>query len=226
MRIRSIKPEFFKDEELAELPPLVRLLFIALWGMADCEGRLSDRPKRIKVEALPYDDVDCDVALSLLHKAHFIVRYRVRGERYIQVTNFLKHQRITGKEAESQSLIPGMSSEASEVFEGNTGGAPETTGREGKGKEGNGVVLSASRNEAFDRFWSEYPRKNAKQDAIKAFMKNGCYDLLETILAAVRSHKKSDEWLRNSGQYVPYAATWLNGKRWEDELMAHCHYVT
>ena len=52
-RIRSIKPEFFLDEELAELSPLTRLLFVGLWTLADCEGRLEDRPKRIRAQLHP-----------------------------------------------------------------------------------------------------------------------------------------------------------------------------
>ena len=51
-RTRSIKPSFFDNEILGDLPPLTRLLFIGLWGIADREGRLEDRPKRIKKELL------------------------------------------------------------------------------------------------------------------------------------------------------------------------------
>ena len=60
-RARNIKPSFFTNDVLAEIDPLGRLLFIALWTMADREGRLEDRPKRIKAEALPYDDANADV---------------------------------------------------------------------------------------------------------------------------------------------------------------------
>ena len=55
-RSRNIKPGIMANEDLAELGAIERLLFIYLWMLADKEGRLEDRPKRIKVEALPYDD--------------------------------------------------------------------------------------------------------------------------------------------------------------------------
>ena len=69
MRIRTIKPDFFKHDKVSDLKPLARLLFISLWCLADRRGRLEDRPKRIKVECLPYDDCDVDALLWELHSA-------------------------------------------------------------------------------------------------------------------------------------------------------------
>jgi 5-methylcytosine-specific restriction endonuclease McrA len=77
----------------------------------------------------------------------------------------------------------------------------------------------AAQRERFDRFWTAYPRKTAKQDAMKAFARLNPDDaLLDTILTALEKHKKSDQWTRDSGQYIPHPATWLNGKRWTDEM--------
>ena len=101
MRARSLKPGFFKNEQLAELPPLTRILFQGLWCMADRRGRLEDRPKRIKAEVLPYDDWDVDSALNDLARTGFIVRYQVNGKRYIQVVNFERHQSPHVREPES-----------------------------------------------------------------------------------------------------------------------------
>ena len=106
-RARNIKPGFFDNEILGELPALTRLLFIGLWCLADREGRLQDRPKRIKKELLGYDDVtadDVDAMLQQLNDNGFIQRYEIAGEQYIQVTNFLKHQNPHCKE--QASVIP------------------------------------------------------------------------------------------------------------------------
>jgi hypothetical protein len=103
-RSRNIKPGFFKNEELAEIEPLGRILFEGLWCLADREGRLEDRPKRIKAEVLAYDDCDVDNLLEQLHKRGFIVRYEVDGKRYIQVTNFVRHQKPHPNE--KPSVIP------------------------------------------------------------------------------------------------------------------------
>ena len=114
-RIRTIKPDFFLNEEVAELSLYARLTFIGLWTLADKEGRLEDRPKRIKAQLLPYDDCDMDAILNELHcaNAHFITRYvaqdctpNAQKCAYIQVRNFTKHQRISGSEAQYDSRIP------------------------------------------------------------------------------------------------------------------------
>lgn len=91
-RARSIKPGFFKNDQLAELPMSDRLLFSGLWMLADREGRLEDRPKRIKAEIFPYDDVDVDGCLSRLNDAGFITRYCVGSERFICIPTWLRHQ--------------------------------------------------------------------------------------------------------------------------------------
>lgn len=91
-RARNIKPSFFKNEQLVELPMATRLLFIGLWTLADREGRLEDRPKRIKMEIFPGDSIDVDKALAELDAEGFIQRYEVGGELYIQILAFAKHQ--------------------------------------------------------------------------------------------------------------------------------------
>lgn len=108
-RTRSIKPGFFDNEVLGGLPPLTRLLFIGLWCIADREGRLEDRPKRIKKTLLGYDDVstsDVSKMLQALHDAGFIIRYTIDGEEYIQVVNFAKHQNPHVKEKPSEIPAP------------------------------------------------------------------------------------------------------------------------
>lgn len=104
-RARNIKPGFFTNDELADVPPLGRLLFIGLWTVADREGRLEDRPRRIKAEVLPYDDCNVDDLLSVLERCGFIVRYRTDDGAYIQVLNFLKHQKPHPNEAAS-AIVP------------------------------------------------------------------------------------------------------------------------
>lgn len=92
-RARNIKPAIMDNERLAELPFEARLLFVYLWMLADREGRLEDRPKRIAAQALPYDrSTDVGAMLDSLHKAGFIERYEAQGVACIQVVNFKKHQ--------------------------------------------------------------------------------------------------------------------------------------
>ena len=70
----------------------------------------------------------------------------------------------------------------------------------------------------FARFWSVYPRHEAKQTALRAFQKiNPDESLLETMLSAIARFKETAQWQENGGQYIPHPATWLNQHRWEDE---------
>jgi len=91
-RARNIKPGFFRNADLVELPYEARLLFIGLWTIADRSGRLEDRPKQIKMELFPADSIDCDALLSMLQAIKMIERYEHGGARLIQVVNFDKHQ--------------------------------------------------------------------------------------------------------------------------------------
>ncbi|CUJ51602.1 conserved phage C-terminal domain-containing protein [Achromobacter xylosoxidans] len=91
-RSRNIKPGFFKNEDLAECTPWARLCFAGLWCLADREGRLEDRPKRIKGELFPYDTVDVEPLLQELERFNFIHRYEIDGFKAIQILEFAKHQ--------------------------------------------------------------------------------------------------------------------------------------
>lgn len=102
-RARNLKPGFFKNEDLAECSAWARLCFAGLWTLADREGRLEDRPKRIKGELFAFDSFDVEPLLCELEKRSFIVRYEIDGERFIQVSKFLTHQ--TPHYSEKPSVI-------------------------------------------------------------------------------------------------------------------------
>ena len=71
----------------------------------------------------------------------------------------------------------------------------------------------------FDEFWAAYPNKKAKEPARKAFNKLKLQDgEFADILTALSAHKQSTQWTKDNGQFIPLPATWLNQRRWEDEL--------
>ena len=74
-------------------------------------------------------------------------------------------------------------------------------------------------NNIFAQFWAAYPRHEAKQTALKAFEKiNPDEELLAKMLSAIEKQKRTSQWQENNGQYIPHPATWLNQRRWEDEV--------
>lgn len=91
--------------------------------------------------------------------------------------------------------------------------SPPTFPRRGSGRK------KSADMDGFALFWQEYPRKAAKAAALKAWQKlNPSPDLVERILAHVRDHKRSPDWIKDGGQFVPHPATFLNGRRWEDDI--------
>jgi DNA-binding transcriptional ArsR family regulator len=76
-----------------------------------------------------------------------------------------------------------------------------------------------SLSNGFDQFWKLYPRKVDKTKAHKAWSKLSMTpDLFTTITAALARQRTSIDWLKSGGQFIPHATTWLNGRRWEDEV--------
>jgi hypothetical protein len=87
---------------------------------------------------------------------------------------------------------------------------------------GKGVIGGKGKGVLFTEFYSKYPRKVAKKDAIKAFNKLAITgDLFSKIMLALEKAINSSDWKKDNGQFIPYPATWLNGGRWEDETITN-----
>lgn len=105
-RQRMLSPKFFTDARVVVLPPLARLLFQGLWCEADREGRLPDEPIDLKIRLLPMDAADVDQMLSSMAGVGLVDRYVVKGRRFLQIRNFLKHQKPHPREP--ASVLPPM----------------------------------------------------------------------------------------------------------------------
>lgn len=101
-RSRNIKPGLFANELLGEADPLTVLAFVGLWTLADKEGRLECRPKKIRAQLFPYrPDIDINSSLEWLMNESFISCYCANDESYIQILNWSKHQSPHHKEIDS-----------------------------------------------------------------------------------------------------------------------------
>lgn len=116
-RARNIKPSFFQNEELGELSPITRLAFIGMWTIADYKGCIEFRPKRLKVQLMPYDNCDFEEIANDLDKSGLIAIYSVGVQKYIKILKFEQHQNPHKNERDAGSDIPDFDPEA------NTGGA-------------------------------------------------------------------------------------------------------
>ncbi len=244
-RIRYIKPEFFSDENIAELPMAARLLFQGLWCLADRAGRLEDRPKYIKAMVFPYDDIDAEAMLTLLNSGskRFIRRYQADDKRFIQIINFEKHQKPHHTEKASDLPAPPIETEAPCSLTVNPplpdGKTPALMGK-GMGME-KGSKLSSSAYAAdahlpvsgkplpdqqnlkntypqdFDTFWQAYPRKVGKAAALKRWKTHN--PPLTEVLKALEVQRGCAQWQDIS--LIPHPETWINKRRWEDDPAAY-----
>lgn len=241
MRARNIKPGFFDNEKLAELPALTRILYIGLWCYADREGRFEWRPKRIKANILPYDDCDIEEMLMSLHVMSFIDIYTTGNDRFGRIPKFREHQNPHPHEAKSRLPEPPENAEENQCDEmslhvikchemspkcnadslipdiKNTplppkGGESEKPKRKRREKEPEPYSLE------FEQAWIVYPRKDRKRpafDAWKKAIKRGMP--VADMPAHIESRMFEPDWRRESGRFIPHMATWLNADGWLDE---------
>lgn len=105
-RIRTIKPEFPQSESMGKISRDARLCFIELWTIADDSGRLRAASRMLASLLFPYDDDApglINTWLDELEREGCITRYIVDGHNYIQIANWLSHQKI---DKPSKSLFP------------------------------------------------------------------------------------------------------------------------
>lgn len=229
-RIRTIKPEFFTSEDIVSLSPLARLLYVALWCEADKEGRMVWKPRTFKLRYLPADNCSAEDLCAELIEAGLVVLYEDGA--YAYIPKFARHQHINPRE--SASVLPEPDARAQKstrkqrVTTRHDASAREDdaqVGREGKGKEGEGMnnppsprKRGSAGDDGFDAFWAAYPNKTAKQAAAKAFEKlSPSADLLDEMLQAIARQKTWPKWVKDGGQYIPNPSTWLNGGEWANQ---------
>ena len=212
MRARNIKPGFFKNEDLAECDLSARLLFIGLWCLADREGRLEYRPRKIKAEVFPYDNFSMEKLIKQLVDKNFIQLYTVNSQNYILILNFNKHQNCRVKEQPSTIPAPCLSGVDNQPSTIQAALNPESPLL-------NPEPPLLNMSDDFLEFWKLYPNKTEKKYTWKCWQKlNGTRPPIELLLAAIR---KQIEWRKNAnGEFRAEwknPATWLNKGCWDDE---------
>lgn len=118
----------------------------------------------------------------------------------------------------SEAKLPNKEKEKEEEKEEDNNPLPATQcSPTGKGRKGKPPKEPP---EAFKLFWEEYPRKESRQEALKSWLKlNPSPELAEVIIQHIRQRKETWDWQKDGGQFVPYAATFLNQQRWEDAIV-------
>lgn len=235
MRIRSIKPEFWRSDDITALDWETRLLFIGLWSYVDDNGVGLDKLAAITADLFA-GDLEEDApetfarvsrGLQKLQETGRITRYIADGKSYLHITNWGKHQRIdhpnraryplpTSENAELRESFATISRETSETL---ATGTEEQGNRGTKKTSSNRRLDKTAAHPRFPEFWSTYPRREAKQEASKKFT------------AITKAGLDPQTLIDAAGRYAAYVAkagrerekiklptTWLNQGCWEDEL--------
>ena len=141
-RIRTVKPELFRHEGLYELEAEtglpIRLTWCALPTVCDREGRFKWKPRQLKLDILPYDEIDFSRVLDVLLSRGFIRKYEHEGKDYGWIPTFKTHQVINNRESASTLPAPDESEDLTRdprVGDASTTPLDSTQG-EGKGREG------------------------------------------------------------------------------------------
>lgn len=140
-RIRTVKPELFKHEALFDaeretgLP--LRVAYIGLFTVADREGRFHWRPRALKTDVLPYDEIEFSRVLDALATRGFVCRYASQGAEYGFIPSWHRHQVVNNREAPSE--LPQPPEIIDEDDASSTREARDTDIDKGKGREGKGT---------------------------------------------------------------------------------------
>jgi hypothetical protein len=136
-RIRTTKPEFWKDEKIGRLSLRARLLFMATWNFADDMGTARAMPAYLRAEIFPYDDaslVEITAALGELEREDLVRVFQDQGQSYLSIHHWARHQRINNPSGAKYPDPPRNLWDSVSP----TVALPEGYHGEGKGREGSG----------------------------------------------------------------------------------------
>jgi hypothetical protein len=218
-RIRTIKPEFFSHEVLASKSAHSRLLAIGLLTIADCEGRLRWVPMQVHAQVFPWEAPgeafdSIEVLLGELIECDYVTHYEISGKRYVEINNFTKHQRISGKEAMYGSKLPpppgkssnspGKQGEALQCFpEKHPGASPDALQRSGGARIGSRkkeVGTEEQRNRKEEAAAAAAPAKCPTVSEVREYVKES--NLAGVDPEAFHDHYQANGWRQSNGQLI------------------------
>ena len=221
---RFIKEKCRSSRTLESLTDFEERLFWRLLTVVDDFGRFDANPQVVRSLCFPLNPGKRALAnvrkcLQKLSNSFTLLLYQINGVEYGQLVNFEEYQ---GKPRAKVSKFPDPPKDQLESMLANVSRCSQMLP--------SSVFVSESESESesvpvdksvgFEKFWIAYPRKVGKQLALKSWETlNPQNGQVELILQAVETQKTWHAWTKDGGQFIPYPATWLNQRRWEDELV-------
>lgn len=230
MRIRSIKPEFWSSDDIAELEWDDRLLFIGLWSYVADSGVGRDNPKLITADLFPLEDDPIETlatvsrGLARLSEAGLITRYEVKGKRYLHINEWTAHQRI---DKPTRSPFPPPTCEDAVIVEPSRPARESSRygardlGNEGARERGSKGSSSDKSDQTdylarFDEFWDAYDNKLGRKKCEPAFAEAIKAGNDPALLISAAGYYVA--WCQRNQVFQKNPLTWLNGEHWRDEL--------
>jgi hypothetical protein len=227
MRIRSIKPEFWRSDDVTKLPWDDRLLFIGLWSYVDDNGVGLDKLAAVTADLFA-GDLERDSSetfarvsrgLQNLFEAGRIIRYTIEGKAYLEIVNWEKHQRIDKPNKERYPRHDAENTVIQDQFATPSRQSRETLapvtgeqGNRGTGEQRKEKTCPVGPDEFID-WYLEYPRKEARAAAERAYTKARKTATAEQLVAGAIRYAQDPN---REAQYTKLPATWLNSGCWED----------
>lgn len=216
----------FDDEKirLIESMPEGDAILVTWIKLLTLAGKTNDSGTIYLTETIPYTE---DMLSTICRRPLQIIRLALQTfeklemiaieNGIINIVNWEKHQNIERLQQireQTRTRVARFREKQRLLSEPVTLRNAEVT-QQNKNKNKNIYMLK----NGFNLFWERYPKKLAKRDAERAFDKiNPDEKLFNLILEKLELYKQSEAWLKDGGQFIPYPATWLNGRRWEDEI--------
>lgn len=174
-------------------------------------------------------EAQIEKAVANLAMSGMVTLYMVDGEPYLAFPNWDKHQQIRAKTSKFPAPEDGIlvhDIKCNQMISDDIR-CPRNPIQSNPNPNTNPIQNAQARGVAadgFEKFWSAYPKKVGKDAARKAWPKTKDVSI-DIILAAVENQKRSAQWQKDNGQYIPNPATWLNQGRWQDVVTPVSGYV-
>ena len=210
----------WESKQFCLLTPSARLLYIGLITLGDDDGRLKGDPALLRSKIFPRDPaIKVEEVLEWLEEivaCGLIVRYSMSGDDYLVHPNWFKYQTLRA-DRKKESNIPTPPSDLLP-----TNGQPDDNQTSAQDKIREGKVRKEKVQALFEEFWKEYPNKTAKKKAKESFERAfrdtpEVEDLFKCVMTGLAKAKKSSQWVKDEGRFIPHPTTWLNQERWNDE---------
>jgi hypothetical protein len=238
MADRILRDELFESVRWLDLPSDThRLAYIGLIATrADDYGNLEGGPRRLYRWMHQFTQIKSDAdsikIMSDLADADLVRRYEVEGLEYWHIPRFKNSRRYWSRKC-PKSPFDEQSNQTSvenQVIAKNPTVDLQQTSRSPSRGVGVGVGVgevqkhlrtavrdTVLNSPGFEQFWNYYPKKQGKKDAVKAWNKLKPDEQLQVAIAkSLMTQVKSESWTASNGKFIPHAATWLNGERWND----------